>query len=81
LMTEERLREFARAWAARDVELLMSFMSEDCVYEASVGPEPGRTYVGREEVRRGFAEMLARDGGGESRGGQVFACGGRGFMK
>jgi ketosteroid isomerase-like protein len=50
-MTEERLREFAAAWARHDVETLMTFLTDDCVYEASVGPEPGRTYAGREAVR------------------------------
>jgi ketosteroid isomerase-like protein len=74
-MTIERLGAFADAWAERDVERLMTFMAEDCVYTASVGPEPGRTYRGREEVRRGFAELLAYDTGGVSRSGRAFIQG------
>ncbi len=77
-MTEARLRAFSAAWARGDVDALMTFMTDDCVYSASVGPEPGRTYRGRSEVRRGFEELLAYDRGGVSRSGDVIICGDRG---
>ena len=77
-MTEERLRAFGTAWAHGDVEELMAFMTDDCEYSASVGPEPGNTYVGREAVRRGFEEMLRHDAKGRSRDGRVFIAGDRG---
>lgn len=77
-MTLQQLTAFSDAWTARDVDTLMSFMSEDCVYSASVGPEPGRTYTGREEVRAGFVEMLAHDTGRERRGGAAYVFGDRG---
>ncbi len=74
-MTIERLREFGEAWDWGDVDTLMQFMADDSEYRAFVGPEPGRTYLGREEVRRGFEEMLAHDAGGESRGGSLRVMG------
>ncbi len=38
----------------------MSFMTEDCVFEASAGPELcGTRYVGFDAVRAGFAEVWA----------------------
>jgi ketosteroid isomerase-like protein len=38
----------------------MSFMSADCVFEASAGPDVcGTRYVGRDAVRAGFAEVWA----------------------
>lgn len=43
----------------------MGFVTDDCVYSASVGPEPGRTWVGADQVREGFAVMLSHDGGQE----------------
>jgi ketosteroid isomerase-like protein len=55
------LARFDDAWAAGDVAALMSCVTTDCVYVASVGPEPGTTYRGLDEVRRGFADMLAYD--------------------
>jgi ketosteroid isomerase-like protein len=69
------LSDFAAAWDARDVDRLMQHMTEDCVYLASVGPEPGRTYIGAAAVREGFRAMLAHDADGESRGGRIFIVG------
>jgi ketosteroid isomerase-like protein len=60
-MTVDRLRDFAAAWGRADIETLMAFMTPDCVYSASVGPEPGETFVGREAVRAGFLKLLAHD--------------------
>ncbi len=72
----DRLTAFGQAWAAEDVDLLMSMMTDDCVYAASVGDEPGTTYRGREAVRRGFAEILAFESGGEARSGRCCGVGG-----
>jgi rhodanese-related sulfurtransferase len=80
-MTLVRLREFGDAWAAGDLDTLMSFMTDDCVYYASVGPEPGTMYRGPVEVRRGFSEMLAYDRGRERHGGHTFIAGNVGFAE
>lgn len=57
-MTTEVLQAFADAWNRHDVDALMSFMTEDCVFEASAGPDVcGTRYTGREAVRAGFAEV------------------------
>ena len=54
----EVLQEFADAWNRHDVDALMTFMADDCVFEASAGPDvSGTRYVGREAVRAGFAEV------------------------
>ena len=56
----ETLQAFADAWNRHDVEALMSFMTDDCVFEASAGPDAcGTRYVGFESVRAGFAEVFA----------------------
>lgn len=70
-MVAERLRQFGAAWARADLDALMGFVTADCIYLGSVGPEPGATYRGREEVRRGFAAMLADDQGRERHAGTV----------
>src|SRR5215468_6542639 len=74
-MTLQRLQRFGAAWAAGDLDALMSYMTDDCVYSASVGPEPGSTYRGKNEVRRGFAAVLAYDHGRERRDGNAFING------
>ena len=74
-MNEERLRRFGDAWARGDLETLMSYMAEDCVYSASVGPEPGETFVGRDAVRAGFAKLLAHDSDGVAEPGEIRLAG------
>jgi ketosteroid isomerase-like protein len=53
------IEAFSQAWNDKDVDAAMDLMSEDCEFRASVGPEPGTAFVGRDEVRRGFALFLA----------------------
>lgn len=57
------LHDFARAWANRDVDALLALMTDDAVYASSVGPEPGSTFRGRDELASGFARMFAHDAG------------------
>lgn len=49
------LQAFSDAWNRHDIDALMSFMSEDCVFHAVAGPDLfGRSFVGRNAVREGF---------------------------
>jgi ketosteroid isomerase-like protein len=48
---------FEQGWNRHDVDRLMAFMAEECVFESASGPEAcGGRHVGREAVRRAFAE-------------------------
>ncbi|RRH82822.1 nuclear transport factor 2 family protein [Variovorax beijingensis] len=59
-VTTEALQAFADAWNRHDVDALMSFMTPDCVFEASAGAEVcGARYVGSAAVRAAFAEVWA----------------------
>jgi steroid delta-isomerase-like uncharacterized protein len=59
-VTTEMLQAFADAWNRHDADALTSFMTDDCVFEASAGAEVcGARYVGSEAVRAGFAEVWA----------------------
>lgn len=59
-VTVEMLEAFADAWNRHDVDALMSFMSNDCVFEASSGLDvEGTRYAGRELVRRGYMDVFA----------------------
>ena len=54
------LQAFADAWNRHDADALMSFMTEDCVFEASAGSDVcGARCVGQESVRAAFAEVWA----------------------
>ena len=55
LMTVERLQAFADAWNRHDIDGLMSFMTNDCIFESSAGTEiVGTTFRGQSRVREGF---------------------------
>jgi len=56
-ITIEFLESFADAWNRHDVDDLISFMTDDCVFESSAGDEVcGTLYEGREAVRAGYAK-------------------------
>ena len=56
----EYLQAFADAFNRHDADALMTFMTEDCVFDASAGPDVcGARYAGRAAVRAAFAEVWA----------------------
>ena len=60
-MTEGFLDAFAEAFNRHDVEAILAAMTENCVFEASGGPDVcGRRYEGPREVGKAFAEVLRR---------------------
>ena len=76
------LQAFADAWNRHDVEALMSFMTDDCVFEASAGPDVcGARYVGREAVRAGFAEVWKTYPDAQWLSPRHFVCGDRGVSE
>jgi steroid delta-isomerase-like uncharacterized protein len=53
----ELLEAFADAWNRHDVDDLMSFMTDDCVFESSGGDDTcGTRYEGVQAVRKGYAK-------------------------
>ena len=59
-VTVEVLEAFADAFNRHDADAVMSLMTEDCVFEASAGPDIcGTRYAGRDTVRAAFAEVFA----------------------
>lgn len=80
-MTVERLHQFDDAWAGKDLDALMQFMTDDCEYRASVGPGPGKVYVGKAQVRKGFRDMLAHDAALQSQPGKLYVYGDRGVAE
>jgi ketosteroid isomerase-like protein len=78
-MSTERLDSFMDAWNAHDVERIVGFFADDCVFHASVGPElMGASYVGRDEVRRGVAAFFERYPDGRFEDASAFVAGDRG---
>ena len=81
-VTTEFLQAFADAWNQHDVDALMSFMTDDCVFEASAGPEVcGTRSKGREAVRAAFAEVWATFPDAHWGNARHFVCGDRGVSE
>ena len=54
------LERQAEAWNRHDADAIMSFMTDDCVFDASAGPDvDGAHYAGRDAVRAAFEDVLA----------------------
>ncbi len=55
-VTTATLEAFSDAWNRHDVDALMSFMTEDCVFQTAAGPDAcGTRHVGQAAVRKAFA--------------------------
>ena len=58
-MTIEILDDFANGWNEHDLDKLMSFMTQDCVFELSAGAEAwGARFEGYDNVREGYKRVL-----------------------
>ena len=58
-MTIKDLEAFGDGWNRHDVDALMTFMTDDCVFETASGRDVcGTRHVGREQVREAFARVF-----------------------
>lgn len=79
IVTVATLETFAEAWNRHDIESLMAFMADDCVFETSEGPHTfGTRHEGRDQVRAAFPRIWEtyRDARWEEA--RHFVCGDRG---
>ena len=57
-MNETDLQDYADAWNDHDIDRIMSFHTDDCVFETGSGTEKYGTRIsGNDEVRRRFIEV------------------------
>lgn len=86
-MTTERitvafLDAFAEAFNRHDVPAILAGMTEDCVFEASAGPDvSGRRYEGPREVGKAFAEVFETFPDAQWRDARHFFVGDRGLSE
>jgi ketosteroid isomerase-like protein len=58
-ITEAFLQSFADAFNAHNLDSIMNLMTDDCVFEASVGPNvDGEKFTGQKEVRTAFESIF-----------------------
>jgi ketosteroid isomerase-like protein len=59
-VTKDFLQSFADAFNAHDIRAIMSHMTEDCVFEASAGPDTdGQKFIGQEQVKKAFEDVFS----------------------
>jgi ketosteroid isomerase-like protein len=81
-ITTEFLDAFAEAFNRHDVEGILALMTEDCVFEASAGPDVcGRRYEGWREVGKAFTEVFETFPDAQWREARHFFIGDRGLSE
>jgi ketosteroid isomerase-like protein len=81
-VTEEFLQSFADAFNAHDINAIMSHMTDDCLFEASAGPDSdGEKFEGQEEVRKAFEDVFASFPDAHWGKARHFILGDRGFSE
>jgi taurine dehydrogenase small subunit len=59
MTTTDLERFFDKGWNGHDVDALMTFMADDCVFESTAGPEAcGTRHAGSDRVRAAFARVF-----------------------
>lgn len=75
-VTEATLAAFSEAWNRHDIDALMSFMTEDCIFQTAGGPDAcGTRHVGADAVRKAFPAAWATMPDAQWRNGKHFVQG------
>jgi taurine dehydrogenase small subunit len=81
-VTEDFLQSFADAFNAHDLDAIMSYMTDDCVFEASAGPDfNGEKFSGQKQVRKAFEDVFASFPDAHWGNAKHFISGNRGFSE
>jgi ketosteroid isomerase-like protein len=81
-VNEDFLQSFADAFNAHDVKAIMSHMTNDCVFEASAGPDfDGQKFIGQEQVSKAFEDVFATFPDAQWNFPNHFISGDRGFSE
>jgi steroid delta-isomerase-like uncharacterized protein len=81
-ITADTLQAFTDAWNRHDIDALMSFMTDDCVFQTAAGPLAcGARHQGREAVRAAFSQAWATFPDAQWLNGQHWVDGDRGVSQ
>jgi ketosteroid isomerase-like protein len=81
-VSEDFLQSFADAFNAHDATAIMSHMTDDCVFEASAGPDiDGEKFSGQEQVKKAFENVFATFPDAHWGNAKHFILGNRGFSE
>lgn len=78
-MDNKDLEEYSQAWNDHDIETIMNFMTEDCIFETGGGAERyGTRFAGAEEVKARFIAVWTDIADVQFQNGKHFVDGNRG---
>lgn len=81
-VVEDFLQSFADAFNAHDINAIMSHMTDDCVFQASAGPDlDGERYTGQVQVRNAFENVFTTFPDAHWGNPRHFISGDRGFTE
>lgn len=81
-VTSAFLQSFADAFNAHDIRAIMQHMTDDCVFEASAGPDrDGQRFIGQLQVRKAFEDVFATYPDAQWSNAKHFVAGDRGFSE
>lgn len=76
------LQAFADAFNRHDAEAILGFMTDDCIFEASAGPDAcGQRHIGRQAVQAAFADVWNEYPDARWQSPRHFVCGDRGVSE
>ena len=81
-VTTDFLQSFADAFNAHDLDRIMSHMTDDCVFQASAGPDmDGEKFSGQDQVRKAFDNVFKTFPDAHWGNASHFVSGNRGFSE
>ena len=81
-ISESFLQSFAASFNAFDLDAITSHMTDDCVFEASAGPDAdGEKFTGQKEVRNAFENVFTTFPDAQWRNARHFISGNRGYSE
>jgi len=81
-VTVDFLQSFADAFNAHNIKAIMSHMTDDCVFEASAGPDfNGEKFTGQQQVKEAFEKVFETFPDAHWGNPRHFVSGDRGFSE
>ncbi len=81
-VSKEFLQSFTDAFNAHNITAIMSHMTDDCIFEASAGPDfDGEKFVGQAQVKKAFEDVFATFPDARWDNARHFISGDRGFSE
>ncbi|MEN1786140.1 MAG: nuclear transport factor 2 family protein [Bacteroidota bacterium] len=80
-MTTDLMMAFAKAWATKDLDTILEFFTEDCIYSPSLRFEGAHEYQGKEAIKKAIQRLILFDNSTASSVSNLLIEGDRGYWQ